>query len=169
MRFNVFPGPVCRHSTSPSLDFLRPGLICRTPKVPFSFSSLCPRFFQPPPLSLPLISACRSPSSPFLSPQLCFLSYFNLRLPRQFPFRLPRSFSPPCSPAPTTFRVVYHFSSASGNPLFPIHPVIHRCFSPLERARSPLRISITKFRQSNYSLQKGQKSVCSFLRSCRND
>lgn len=26
MRFNVFPGPVCRHSTSPSLDFLRPAL-----------------------------------------------------------------------------------------------------------------------------------------------
>lgn len=40
MRFNVFPGPVCRHSTSPSLDFLRPGLICRTPKVPFSFPLL---------------------------------------------------------------------------------------------------------------------------------
>lgn len=107
MRFNVFPGPVCRHWTSlfsASLDVLSAGLL-RSLSL-FRFFSLSAFLSTPSlaPLSLSLISACRSPPTPstsFLSlslSPLCFLSYFNLRLPRQFPFRPPRSFSPPSLP-----------------------------------------------------------------------
>lgn len=107
MRFNVFPGPVCRHWTSlfsASLDVLSAGLL-RSLSL-FRFFSLSAFLSTPAlaPLSLFLISACRSPPTPstsFLSlslSPLCFLSYFNLRLPRQFPFRPPRSFSPPSLP-----------------------------------------------------------------------
>lgn len=108
MRFNVFPGPVCRHWTSlfsASLDVLSAGLL-RSLSL-FRFFSLSAFLSTPAlaPLSLSLISACRSPPTPstsFLSlslSPLCFLSYFNLRLPRQFPFRPPRSFSPPSLPS----------------------------------------------------------------------
>lgn len=114
-----------------------------TPKVPFLFSasSLCPRFFQPPLLFLfplsPLVVRC--PTSALPLPPPCFLGYFNLRLPRQFPFRLPRPFFTPYLPLLQAFRVVYHFSSpppVSGNPLFPAASFHRASFIFSERDRA---------------------------------
>lgn len=154
------------------LRFLR-RLICRTPKVPFSFPLL---------LFVRVSFNPRSRSS-FSFPYLC-LSFtahplHQLPLPLSLSVMFPQLFQPPppeAIPFPpaaflltpfspshsTTFRVVYHFSSASGNPLFPIHQSSTGASFPWNVPRFPLRISITNFRQSNYSLRKEEKK-CSFL------
>lgn len=126
-----------------------------TPKVPFLFSasSLCPRFFQPPLLFLfplsPLVVRC--PTSALPLPPPCFLGYFNLRLPRQFPFRLPRPFFTPYLP-------LLQASSITFPP--PLPSLATLCSPPLlstallsssRNVTEPLRISIGKFRlRSNY-------------------
>lgn len=171
MRFNVFPGPVCRHWTSlfsASLDVLSAGLL-RSLSL-FRFFSLSAFLSTPAlaPLSLSLISACRSPPTPstsFLSLSLSvmFPQLFQPPPPEAIPFPPAAFLLTPFSPShPTTFRVVYHFSSASGNPLFPIHQSSTGASFPWNVPRFPLRISITNFRQSNYSLRKEEKK-CSFL------
>lgn len=178
MRFNVFPGPVCRHWTSlfsASLDVLSAGLL-RSLSL-FRFFSLSAFLSTPAlaPLSLSLISACRSPPTPstsFLSLSLSvmFPQLFQPPPPEAIPFPPAAFLLTPFSPShPTTFRVVYHFSSASGNPLFLIHQSSTDASFPWNVPRFPLRISITNFRQSNYSLREEQKSVRSFSESCGND
>lgn len=154
------------------LRFLR-RLICRTPKVPFSFPLL---------LFVRVSFNPRSRSSfsfPYLYLSFTVHPLHQLPLPLSLSVMFPQLFQPPppeaipfppaaflltpFSPShPTTFRVVYHFSSVSGNPLFPIHQSSTGASFPWNVPRFPLRISITNFRQSNYSLRKEEKK-CSFL------
>lgn len=161
------------------LRFLR-RLICRTPKVPFSFPLLLfvrvsfnphsRSSFSFPYLRLSFTAHPLHQLPLPLSLSVMFPQLFQPPPPEAIPFPPAAFLLTPFSPShPTTFRVVYHFSSASGNPLFPIHQSSTGASFPWNVPRFPLRISITNFRQSNYSLRKEQKSVRSFSESCGND